>query len=169
MGPVVNLAARLQAQAEAGQILVGPATYRPTQRAFRFSPLSLDRKGSGQPVTAYQVARLRRRPEKSYGLDELQAELIGRDEELAKLKAALAETRQGRGQMVSIIGEAGVGKSRLVAELKQVAQQDLRFAIDDYSPRSEAEWDLRLEDSELKSKIQNLKSFGWRGAALNWG
>jgi class 3 adenylate cyclase len=44
MGPVVNLAARLQAQAEAGQILVGTATYRHTQRAFRFSPLLLTSK-----------------------------------------------------------------------------------------------------------------------------
>ena len=52
------------------------------------------------------------------GIERLRAELIGRDEELTRLREALAEVWRGRGQMVSLIGEAGVGKSRLVAELK---------------------------------------------------
>ena len=51
----------------------------------------------------------------------MRAELIGRDEEIAKLRQALAKASQGRGQMVSLIGEAGVGKSRLVAELRAFA------------------------------------------------
>jgi predicted ATPase/DNA-binding SARP family transcriptional activator/class 3 adenylate cyclase/regulation of enolase protein 1 (concanavalin A-like superfamily) len=178
LGPVVNLAARLQGQAEAGQILVGAATYRHTQRAFRFSPLSLEIRGMSQPVTVYQVARLRRRPEKSYGIEGLRAELIGRDEELAKLKAALAEMLVGHGRMVSIIGEAGVGKSRLVTELKQANLSDLRFTtivpeakrsgIYDDSPRSEAEWDLRLGDRELKSEIQNPKSAKGAQSEILW-
>ncbi|NIV38739.1 MAG: AAA family ATPase, partial [Anaerolineae bacterium] len=125
MGPAVNLAARLQGQAETGQILVGAVTYRQTQRAFRFRPHSVAIKGIPEPVQAYEAVRLRRRPQKSYGLEGLRAELIGRDEELGKLKAVLAQLRQGGGQMVSLIGEAGVGKSRLVAELKPLAQQTL--------------------------------------------
>jgi class 3 adenylate cyclase len=120
MGPVVNLAARLQGQAEPGQILVGDATYRITRRAFEFSPLTLTLKGYGQPVIAHAAKRALARPEKARGIEGLRAELIGRDAELAKLKEALAAVRQGRGQMVSLIGEAGVGKSRLVAELKSV-------------------------------------------------
>src|SRR5262249_53353551 len=55
----------------------------------------------------------------------LRAELIGRAEEWAKLQQALAEALQGRGQMVSLIGEPGVGKSRLVAELRDEEAQPL--------------------------------------------
>jgi tetratricopeptide (TPR) repeat protein len=62
------------------------------------------------------------RPEKARGIEGLRAELIGRDQELARLQEALAEVQRGRGQMVTLIGEAGVGKSRLVAELKQLAR-----------------------------------------------
>jgi ATP-dependent Clp protease ATP-binding subunit ClpA len=51
----------------------------------------------------------------------LQAKLIGRDRECAELQGAFGRALQGRGQMVSLIGEAGVGKSRLIAELRQVA------------------------------------------------
>lgn len=119
MGPVVNLASRLQGQAEPGQILIGEATYRLTRRAFAAVPLSLEVKGIAQPITAYSVERTLPRPEKARGIEGLRAELIGRDQELAELKEALAEVQRGRGQMVSLIGEAGVGKSRLVAELKQ--------------------------------------------------
>jgi adenylate cyclase len=121
MGAVVNLASRLQGKAEPGQILVGEATYRHTRRAFTFVSLSLDVKGIARPVTAYAVESALPRPEKARGIEGLRAELIGRDEEFARLKEALAELLNGRGQMVTLIGEAGVGKSRLVAELRSVA------------------------------------------------
>jgi class 3 adenylate cyclase/DNA-binding SARP family transcriptional activator len=118
VGPVVNLASRLQGQAEPGQLLVGETTYQLTRRAFEFSSLSLQIKGLTLPVTAYTVQRALPHPEKTRGIEGLRAELIGRDEELAKLKAALAAVLRGQGQMVTLIGEAGVGKSRLVGELK---------------------------------------------------
>src|SRR5262249_48991481 len=121
MGPAVNLASRLQGLAEPGQILVGEATYRHTRRAFAFTPLSLEVKGIAEPVTAHAVAHALPRPEKARGIEGLRAELIGRDQELASLAEALAEVRRGRGQMVSLIGEAGLGKSRLVSELKLAA------------------------------------------------
>jgi class 3 adenylate cyclase len=121
VGPIVNLASRLQGQAEPGQILVGEATFRQTCRAFTFRPFSLEIKGIARPVAAYAVARPLSRPQKARGIEGLQAELIGRDKELAQLQEALAETLQGRGQVVTLIGEAGLGKSRLVAELKLAA------------------------------------------------
>jgi predicted ATPase/DNA-binding SARP family transcriptional activator/class 3 adenylate cyclase len=129
MGAVVDLAARLAGKARAGQILVSESAYRFTWRAFEFTPLSLDVKGVEGPVAAYQVERLLPRPEKARGIEGLRAELIGRDEEFAKLKGALARVLEGQGQMVALVGEAGVGKSRLVAELKEVA-----FALGDDQP-----------------------------------
>jgi adenylate cyclase len=118
VGPVVNLASRLQEQAEPGQILVGEGTYRQSRGAFEFSSLSLPIRGLAHPVTAYSVDRARPHPEKPRGIEGLRAELIGRDEELSRLKTALVAVTSGRGQTVTLIGEAGVGKSRLVAELK---------------------------------------------------
>jgi predicted ATPase len=86
-----------------------------------FTPLALEISGIKEPVAAYRVERLRRHPRKARGIEGLWAELIGRDRELARLQDALARVLQGQGQMVSLIGEAGVGKSRLVAELREIA------------------------------------------------
>lgn len=119
VGPAVGLAARLQEQAQPGQILVGELTQRLARRAFVFTPCSLGIKSMARPTTVYVVEQALLRPEKARGLEGLRAEMIGRDEELAKLKAALAAVHQRQGQVVTLIGEAGVGKSRLVAELKQ--------------------------------------------------
>src|SRR4029079_15355739 len=58
----------------------------------------------------------------------LQAELIGRDEELLKLRQALDEVKLGRGQLVSLIGARVVGKSRLIADLNQAALADPEHA-----------------------------------------
>src|SRR5207253_8808967 len=112
-------AGRLQGQASPGQILVGEATYLQTRRAFQFAARSLAIRGLAQPVAVYAVEQALTRPEKARGIEGMQAELVGRAEELAKLQAALSEVLRGQGQTVSLIGEAGVGKSRLVAELRQ--------------------------------------------------
>jgi len=121
MGAVLDLAVGLAGQAQVGQIVVGGSTYRLTRRAFQFTPLSLSIQGMAHPAVVYQVERLLPQPRKARGIEGLRAELIGRNEELAKLKEALAELLDERGHMVSLIGEAGVGKSRLVAELKEFA------------------------------------------------
>jgi predicted ATPase/class 3 adenylate cyclase len=121
VGRAIDRAVRLAAQAQVGQILVGESTYRLTRRAFAFMPLSLAGWGADEPVRIYQVERLLPQPKKARGIEGLRAELIGRDKELGKLKGALARALQGQGQMVTLVGEAGVGKSRLVAELSQAA------------------------------------------------
>jgi predicted ATPase/class 3 adenylate cyclase/DNA-binding SARP family transcriptional activator/regulation of enolase protein 1 (concanavalin A-like superfamily) len=121
IGRVVNLAARLQEAAEPGRILAGTTTHHHTRGAFEFTPRSLAVQGIPQPVTAFAVERFLLRPEKARGIEGLRAELIGRDDELARARQALAEVLQGQGRVASLIGEAGVGKSRLVAELKQTA------------------------------------------------
>jgi class 3 adenylate cyclase/predicted ATPase len=121
-GQDINLAKRLQETAQPGQILAGEGTYRFTRRAFEFARLErLTLKGITEPVSAYAALKPLPRPEKIRGIEGLRAELIGRDDELTKLKDALSDVLQGHGQMVSLIGEAGVGKSRLVAELKEFA------------------------------------------------
>jgi len=124
MGAAINLAARLRESARPGEIVVGEATYHHTRRMFELTPRLVDAKGFGEAVPAYVVERRLERPEKVRGVEGLHAEMIGRDEELHKLELALDEVRLGRGQLVSIVGEAGVGKSRLIADLMRSALAD---------------------------------------------
>ncbi|MCH8289544.1 AAA family ATPase [Candidatus Poribacteria bacterium] len=123
-GTEIVLAKRLQETADRGQIRVGEATYRFTQRAFAFeelSPQSL--KGFDRPIRAYSVVRVLEHPEKLRGIEGLQAKLIGREREyIALIDAADALIDERKGQIVTIVGEAGIGKSRLVKELKTYLQ-----------------------------------------------
>jgi class 3 adenylate cyclase/tetratricopeptide (TPR) repeat protein len=121
VGSAVNLAARLQQKAQPGHILVGEGVYRQTHRAFAFARHELEAKGFAEPVAAYEVLRALPHPEKVRGIEGLRAALVGREKELAGLSDALAAVQAGRGQIVTLIGEAGVGKSRLIAELKELA------------------------------------------------
>jgi len=119
MGTAVNLAARLEGFAEPGQILVGPGTYRLAHRAFEFrSLLPLTIRGITEPVSAYEVLQVLPQPEKLRGIEGIRAEMIGREKEFTDLKDCADQLLSGRGQIVSLVGEAGVGKSRLATELK---------------------------------------------------
>jgi adenylate cyclase len=124
VGSAIDRALSLASEARPGQILAGETTYRLTQRAFEWHALATGIAGTDPPADLYQVGDLLLCPQKARGIEGLRAELIGRDAELSRLEDALAQVLLGRGQMVSLIGEAGVGKSRLVAELKQVAFPD---------------------------------------------
>jgi class 3 adenylate cyclase/tetratricopeptide (TPR) repeat protein/regulation of enolase protein 1 (concanavalin A-like superfamily) len=118
-GTDINLAKRLQESAEPGQILVGSGTHRLTRRIFDFDVTpNLTLKGFSQSVTAYSVKQVKAHPEKLRGIEGLRARMIGREHEFADAKESVDEWLNGHGQMLSIIGEAGIGKSRLVSELK---------------------------------------------------
>jgi len=118
-GDTVNTASRLQAAAGAGEILASRVTYRLTQHAFEFEAVGdLSMKGKAAPVAAYRLVGALAIPRPARGLEAhgLVARLVGRDEELGQLIAAFQRMLSGRTQVVSLIGEAGVGKSRLQAE-----------------------------------------------------
>lgn len=118
-GDTVNAASRLQAAAGPGQTLVSESTWRLTQHAFGFEPLGLmSLKGKAQPLAAYRLVAARAAPGSARGLQAhgLAAPLIGREPELAALLQAFDGLRAGRTQLVSIVAEAGSGKTRLLAE-----------------------------------------------------
>ena len=120
VGDTVNLASRLETAADPGTILVSEAVYRQTKALFAFKEIpDLQLKGYAEPITAYRVLGIKRKPGSVRGIEGLHAPLIGRLKELTKLRKVVDILQErGEGQLVLIVGEAGIGKSRITSELK---------------------------------------------------
>ncbi len=118
MGDAVNLASRLKDVAPIGLIYAGPETYRQTSRLFEFAPLAPMRiKGKRDPVQIYEVRGRAASPSTMRGIEGLRSPLVGRGDELDLLNARLRSVTEGKGSVVALTGEAGLGKSRLISEL----------------------------------------------------
>ncbi len=120
IGDTVNLAHRLEEAAGSGVILVSASVYRQTRMLFDYQTVpALSLKGIQRKVTGYQVIAPKDRPGRVRGVEGLTSPMIGRDVELDELKQAVLkmETESGGG-FAMIFGEAGIGKSRLLSELK---------------------------------------------------
>jgi predicted ATPase/class 3 adenylate cyclase len=120
MGDTVNLANRLEQAAPLGGVLVAHNTYRHVRGVFDARALGpIQVRGRHEAVPAYVVLRPKPRAFRlnSRGVEGVETRMIGRDAELAALQAAFGEAVAGaRPRVLTIIGEAGVGKSRLLYE-----------------------------------------------------
>src|SRR5580765_1669401 len=119
-GDVVNTAARLQQSAPVGGIVVGETTYRATKDLFEYEPLdAVALKGKAESLPLWQAIAPRRR----FGVDVepiVRTPLIGRDDDLALLQSIYTRTlRDASVQLVTVTGEPGVGKTRLLAEFRK--------------------------------------------------
>lgn len=123
MGPAVNLAARLMAAADDGAVLLSPATRAAVERFIAVeeqAPLRL--KGLTNPIVPARALHVREVERAFDAVDETslrQAQLVGREAELAVLIAAGRAALGGGGRVLAIVGEAGIGKTRLSEELIQ--------------------------------------------------
>jgi hypothetical protein len=115
-GDPVNVAARLQSEAEADTILAGERTYLAARHSFDFGqPLALELKGKPDVVKARRL--LARKAESTRGVPGLSSPLVGRTAELQALSSLVDEVLDARHpRLVTVLGPAGVGKSRLVQE-----------------------------------------------------
>jgi class 3 adenylate cyclase len=125
VGDTVNLAARMQSAAEPNEIMITGNTLRMVPNLFELE----DRgkilvKGKAQPVQAFRVLAEKKGAVRSRGIEGLASPLVGRQREMDTLDRVRTELRQGHGGIVSIIGEAGLGKSRLVAEWRAKSLAD---------------------------------------------
>jgi class 3 adenylate cyclase len=128
MGDAVNLAARLEDASDRGQIFVGPDTYKQTAPLFDFEALEPIRlKGKAEPVAIYQLKAVKAMPGSVRGLAGLTSQMVGRDTELNALLNLTAHIQAGPSRVAVIIGEPGLGKSRLMAEWKTRSQADARW------------------------------------------
>ena len=119
VGDTINVAARMSSVANGGEILVDHETYIRTQGYFQFENLGpVQLKGKKDAVQIHRYLSTKEQPQKIHRLHGLRAELIGRKAEIAQLSEAAENLSQGKGSIISIIGAAGTGKSRLIEEFK---------------------------------------------------
>ena len=119
MGDAVNVAARMEQTAAPGTVQVAENTHALVEPLFEFESLSgIEVKGKGEPVPAYRVISPKDTPGRLRGIEGLDAPLIGREHEVDTLRRIITEVGEGRGQIVCVVGDAGLGKSRLLAELR---------------------------------------------------
>lgn len=122
IGDAVNLAARMQSEAKPGHVLISDSTAKLVKASFDLAALGeVSLKGKSGPVRVFEVIDRKAAPSSGRGIEGLAAPLVGRDPELSALKAALHQLIEGHGQIVAILGEAGIGKTRLVEEARSDA------------------------------------------------
>jgi class 3 adenylate cyclase/tetratricopeptide (TPR) repeat protein len=120
VGDTTNVAARLQQVGEPGQVTISEATHRLVRGYFETRPLGeVHLKGKAEPVAAWEAVaahetRTRLDVEAEHGLTPM----VGRERELGQLLDAFARAETGEGQVVFVVGEPGIGKSRLLLELR---------------------------------------------------
>jgi class 3 adenylate cyclase/tetratricopeptide (TPR) repeat protein len=123
MGDVVNTAQRLQSAAEPGQVLVGQATYLATRRVVTYRAVdAIAAKGREAPVAAWVAEGARLPP--GHRSDRRRASLVGRDDEVALLSHTLnMAIGRGRPALMLVLGDAGLGKSRLAEDVAEQARE----------------------------------------------
>ncbi|HEY3341372.1 MAG TPA: adenylate/guanylate cyclase domain-containing protein [Anaerolineae bacterium] len=117
MGDAVNLSARMQSAARPMNVLISANTYRFVAPYFDVNDLGfIDVKGKSDRVRVYEVIGAKANPGKLRGLAGLESPMVGRAVELASLEQLGAANLAGKGGIAVITGEAGLGKTRLIAE-----------------------------------------------------
>jgi len=122
VGDTTNLAHRMQDMAEPGVVLVSGHTHKLSRDFFEFTSLGkVEVKGKEEPQEAYELIRpseveTRIEAAAAKGLTRF----VGRRKELETLKEAFESAKSGSGQVIGVVGEAGVGKSRLLLELREM-------------------------------------------------
>lgn len=132
LGDTVNLAARMEGLAEPGSTYLTERTFRLTEGFFDFEPLGeIPVRGMRSAVRTYRlIASGKGKTRFDVHVERGLTPLVGRRKELEFLVEALERAKRGRGQAVSIVGEGGMGKSRILYEFqKRVANEDLTFLL----------------------------------------
>jgi class 3 adenylate cyclase len=126
VGDTVNLAARIQSAADANSILVSRNTQRLVETLFEFEDRGrIALKGKSEPTQIFRVVGERKDAMRARGVSGLTSALVGRQRELMMLQQVGEDAASGRGAVVSVIAEAGLGKSRLIAEWRKLLLSDI--------------------------------------------
>ncbi|NQW22903.1 MAG: AAA family ATPase [SAR202 cluster bacterium] len=124
MGDAINLAARMEQTAQPGTVHISGDTHSLIAPLFDFdAPEEVGVKGKTAPVTAYRVLSKKAEPGRMRGIEGLSSPLVGRVKEINELRQVLNRLHDGRGALVCLTGEAGLGKSSLLNELHACWEQ----------------------------------------------
>ncbi|MBP6786247.1 MAG: AAA family ATPase [Candidatus Promineofilum sp.] len=135
MGDAINLAARMEQTAAPGTVQIAEDTYRLIAPLFDVWDLGdIAVKGKEQAIHAYCVLGLEPQPSRMRGLEGIHAPLIGRSREMGRLGEILSGLHSGQSRICYLIGEAGLGKSRLIAETRKAWRDQLAAAYGDINP-----------------------------------
>jgi ABC-type oligopeptide transport system substrate-binding subunit/class 3 adenylate cyclase len=165
IGDSVNLAARLQSAARPGRILISEYTARLLGQNFELDDLEeIEVKGKDTPVKVFEVAGLAESPGSGRGVAGLESPLVGREAELTRLQESIEALQDGLGGIAFVLGEAGIGKSRLVEEVRRSAGEELRWlegralsygqSLSYWSLVQVIQEDLSLSDSDPEARIR---------------
>ncbi len=126
VGDTVNLASRMESLAEPGTTYVSDDTFKLTEGLFRFESLGeKEIKGKEKPLKVYQViAPSSRRTRFDVSAERGLTPFVGRERELELLLDGFERSKEGRGQAISIISDAGIGKSRLLYEFRKAVTNE---------------------------------------------
>lgn len=126
LGDAINLAARMEQTAAPGTVQIAHDTYKVVKPLFEFEDLgSIEIKGKTETIQAYRVLERKYVAGHVRGIEGLQVELVGRQAELQTLNQVMMDLKQGVGRIVCVLGEAGIGKSRLVSEIQRTYKQQV--------------------------------------------
>jgi class 3 adenylate cyclase/tetratricopeptide (TPR) repeat protein len=127
-GDTVNIASRLEGVAIRGQILVTQSTYRLTHGIFEFRPLEPIRvQGKKDSLAVFELLEAKTQRDTRRGFEGLISPLVGREWECKVMKKAIAATRLGRSALILVYGDAGVGKSRLLEEVRSCESEGVAW------------------------------------------
>ena len=119
LGDAINVAARMESAASPGTVLIAADTHRLVAPLFDFEDLgALEVRGKSEPVGTFRVLARKSQPQRERGIVGLDSPMVGRDREIEVLRELINDLTHGSGQIVSVMGEAGLGKSRLIAEAR---------------------------------------------------
>ena len=152
LGDAINLAARMEQTARPGTVQVAHDTYKLVKPLFEFEELGgIEVKGKAEPVPAYRALGAKELAGRGRGIEGLHAEMVGRRVELATLREVMVDLKQGVGRIVCLLGDAGLGKTRLIQEGRKVFQEVMG---------SEANWHetttLSYETNQAYGLLQRL-------------
>jgi len=185
MGEAIALAARMEQAAEPGTVLVSENTYRQVAQRFEWIPLGEIRvKGVSDPVRVYQPTSSGVQVEESE-LVNLSGSVIGRERARETLITCVEDLQQGRGGIVMVTGERGIGKSMLLQDVRRylTRQRALRAGVQDADPTGPtgsneeadpaadggpAPWRIREIRARARSYEQSQPFAMWRDLLRQW-